>query len=119
MQLNEKQLSKQIELSVEKAINALDSIVTDDSRYLVFQWTASVGKLEIGLANYDNKHEFSLVQEDSYSELAFAFGSANAQEIEELLRFWLTDYLSSCGGFFRYALIALFHTGDASKSRLL
>jgi len=126
--LDEKCLSAAIDKLTGNAIDKIAEHVTDDSRYLIFIWTQTEGRLQIGLANHDNKDNIQHLTEQSWPELRGCDKNSEPvhlsdvernNEIESLVRFCLTDYLSSCNGFLRYALIALFHTGDASKSKLL
>lgn len=119
IEINERALSVELDKLTSNAIDEIAQYVSDDSRYLMFVWDASEGNLQIGLSDHDSKEKYRLLVEKRWEKLAFQEGSNSALETEELIRFCLTDYLSSCNGFLRYALIALFHTGDAAKSRLL
>jgi len=108
-------LRKTIEHATEKAISLLEQTIQDDSLYLMFEWNAAERYLQIIVCNAQKTN-------DAPEQVrAYLQGNSphSADELREQIHYWLHDYLTTCSAFFRYSLVAAFHTGDRNKTELL
>lgn len=97
--------------TIEKAIEIVPLNISDDSVYMMFEWCAATAMLTVVLTD-ENKAK------DSQRIVQCELPAIVAVE-RETIRFWIRDYLTTCDGFMRFSLIAIFHTGDRSYVDLL
>ncbi len=122
-------VSAAITLSIDKAVSLLEDNINDSSRYLMFEWDIVHSTFNIAVTNDKKDNDSPSVvqcyflglaekikaikktaQEDHNIEV-----SRYAEEIKDITR----DYLTTCPAFFRYSLVAIFHTDGRSNSVLL
>ena len=101
-----------VDLAVERAVQLISLNIADDSRYFVCEWSEQQSLLKINVSD-ESKGS------DSPVSLELTLSGDATEPDAELIRFWITDFLSSCSDFLRFSLIAVFHTGDPSRSQLL
>lgn len=121
-----KTLKDTLETCAAKAISLLDKNIQDDSLYLLFEWNANTAELNIVVTNADKQqdspfsvgaHFTTLHQEIQL--LPLTERTAKTEATNELVKFLLSDYLASCSAFFRYSLVAIFHSSTRANSNLL
>jgi hypothetical protein len=123
---NTSSLKEALETCAAKAISLLDKNIQDDSLYVVFEWNATAAQLNIAVTDaskqLDSPDSVGADFPSLAQEIAAVTDSERAEKIEagvELVKFLLSDYLASCGAFFRYSLVAIFHSSNRSESVLL
>ncbi|MCG8673720.1 MAG: hypothetical protein MI867_30360 [Pseudomonadales bacterium] len=111
---SEESMASVIDQTMEKAIQLLPSSVKDESRYLLLVWHPSNNILKVVVTN-DSKSE------DSAEQVHLRF-SGNIDDEEAFmadLKFYSKDYLTTCGEFLNYSLIAAFCVDTRDKAQLL
>lgn len=104
-----------IEKAAEKAISLLDTNIQDDSLYLMFEWNPTEHHIHIVVCNAQKSN-------DAPQHVRAYLQGTNThtpEELKEQIHYWLHDYLTTCTAFFRYSLVAVFHTGDRDRTELL
>ncbi|MEN0037806.1 MAG: hypothetical protein AAGC78_12105 [Cellvibrio sp.] len=119
-------LKEALETCAAKAISFLGTNIQDDSLYLLFEWDADNAQLNIVVTDaskqLDSPDSVSAAFPALVQEIASMPEDQQADKKEaiiELVKFLLSDYLASCGAFFRYSLVAIFHSSNRSESVLL
>ncbi len=120
------ELKLDLEACAGKAISLLKENIQDESLYLMFEWSPSNSILTVVLTD-------ATKQQDACQSVVGIFSALNlklnqltqlayveqTQTHTELIRFWLYDYLTTCTEFFKYSLVAIFHSGSRNESELL
>jgi hypothetical protein len=123
---NDDELKASVEACALKAIQLIESHITDDSLYLMFEWNKEDCTLHAVLTDatksQDAPNSVTLkLKALSNLENKFA-GNEKDQFMEEQAEkiiFWLHDYFSTSTEFFRYSLVAIFHSSTRNNTRLL
>lgn len=119
-------LKDALETCAAKAISLLGENIQDDSLYLLFEWNPDIAELNIAITDaskqidapaYVGAH-FAVLQQELES-LPPAGQVEQKEATSELVKFLLSDYLASCSAFFRYSLVAIFHSSSRADSVLL
>ncbi len=106
-------LKEGVEACAAKAISLLDNNIQDDSLYLLCEWNENTADLNIVVTDASK-------QQDSPFSVGANFEVQEKPEAtSELIQFLLSDYLASCSAFFRYSLVAIFHSSTRDNSNLL
>lgn len=115
-----------LETCAAQAISLLQNNIQDDSLYLLFEWNANTAELTIVVTDAAKQQDSPLSVGAHFAQLHQEIESlppAGQQEkiaaINEQVKFLLSDYLASCSAFFRYSLVAIFHSSSRSNSSLL
>ena len=106
-------LKEGVEACAAKAISLLDKNIQDDSLYLLFEWNENTAELNIVVTDASKQ------QDSPFSVGAHFAAQEKSATTSELVRFLLSDYLASCSAFFRYSLVAIFHSSARENSNLL
>jgi hypothetical protein len=125
-----KTLKDALEICAAKAISLLDKNIQDDSLYLLFEWNAYTAELNIVVTDAGKQQDspisvgahFAELQQQSRREIESQPIEAQEEKTaasNELIKFFISDYLASCSVFFRYSLVAIFHCSTRSNSNLL
>ena len=111
---SEESMASVIDQTMEKAIALLPASAQDESRYLLLVWHSDNKLLKIVVTDDDKKH-------DSAEQIHLAFtGQIDDQEsFVADLKFYSKDYLTTCGEFLNYSLIAAFCIDTRDKAQLL
>ena len=112
---SEAELQLAVDAAVEYAVQLMPQNVRDESRYFICEWNTQVLRLNIVVTDESKMVESPLVLELSLPGMA----NMDTGAVSELVKFWITDYLSTCSAFLRFSVIALFHTGDRTRGTLL
>ena len=108
------------EEAAKAAISLLAKNIQDDSLYLLFEWSSSANQLQIVVTDSTKSHDApAIVLAAFHIDLANTSELTKTDTLEEQVKFWLHDYLSSYSEFLRYSLVAIFHASDRSKTELL
>jgi hypothetical protein len=123
---NNDELKLAIEACAGKAISLLKENIQDDSLYLMFEWSPGDSVLTVVLTDATKQQDACQKVVGVFSELNQTLTqltpSARAEQTQtttELIQFWLYDYLTTCTEFFKYSLVAIFHSSSRSESQLL
>lgn len=119
-------LKAALETCASKAISLLGTNIQDDSLYLVFEWDMPNARLNVAVTDATKQldspdtvgADFPALQQE-IDALPESERAVKEEETIELVKFLLSDYLASCGAFFRYSLVAIFHSSTRSASTLL
>lgn len=112
---SESELQAAVDTAVERAVELMARNVKDESRYFICEWNTPKALLNIVVTDDSKTFESPVALELEIPSMnQFA-----AEKSAELVKFWITDYLSTCSDFLRFSVIALFHTGDRSRGVLL
>lgn len=126
---DESAINSAVILCIDKAVSLLGNNIDDNSRYFIFEWDVIHSTLSIAVTNDKKECDSPAVVQCDFSGLADHIKAvkntsdiAHSQEIAlytESVTDIARDYLTTCPDFFRYSLVAIFHTGDRSNSLLL
>lgn len=115
-----------IESCAEKAIKLLKENIQDDSLYLLFEWNPESSTLTIAVTDADKKSDSEHIVNGIFSGLHNGLKQLDKANYEwqvadhiESIKFWLHDYLATCTDFFRYSLVAIFHSSTRNNTELL
>lgn len=97
---------------VAKAAALLNNNLTDDGRYLLFDWSPEDKRLLIVLADEQK-------QTIGKDQVSCSLPNFDKQCQEEDLRFWLKDFLGVCTDFLAYSLLAVFRHHNSKHTHLL
>lgn len=106
-------LKEALESCAAKAISLLKENIQDDSLYLLFEWNPDTSALTIVVTDASKQQDSPLSVGAHFDQLE------KTEATQELIRFLLSDYLASCSAFFRYSLVAIFHSSTRTNSHLL
>lgn len=112
---------------VEHAVALLADNINDDSLYLMFEWDNTASTLAIVVTDdsksRDAKHRVlcdmsamnakmkQLAESDQWKYQGESFA--------DIVKHALHDYLTTCTGFMRYSLVAVFHQSSRQQTELL
>lgn len=111
----EPDLQASVEAAVARGVELMPRTVVDASRYFMCEWRAQHSLLRIQVTDETKNIDSPIRVELSLP----GFQERSESQSSELVKFWITDYLSTCTDFLRFAVIALFHTGDRTRGVLL
>ena len=112
---SESGLQASIDCALQRAIELMAVNVRDESRYFICEWNAEKNLLSIVVTDESKRVESPVTLELLLTGIA----EMHQEKRLDLLKFWMTDYLSSSSDFLRFSVIAIFHTGDRSRGTLL
>ena len=107
-QANDNDFYQAINVSIDKAVDLLSVAVSDESRYLLFEWNADDTSLSI-IVTDDSK------EQDADVIVRCAFLEQDADKVKYAIK----DYLTTCTAFFNYSLIAIFSRDGRKLTELL
>ena len=119
----EAELAPLLAACVNKVVDELHSNILDNSLYLLFEFDKN---LVINIVVTDESKQ----QESPYRVvcdmaslqpylLESTYWKFKGEEFADVVKHELRDYLSTCSGFMRYSLVAVFSEGDRAKTELL
>ncbi|ARN72766.1 hypothetical protein [Oceanicoccus sagamiensis] len=112
-------IRKVINQSIDKAVSLFHRNVWDQSRYVIFGWDRESKVLSIAVSD-DSKTVDS--PDTVQCEIAHYLTSGQGQDLDQQadnIQYWIRDHLTTCGEFFSYSLIAVFHRQSRDKTVLL
>ncbi len=119
-------LKDALETCAAKAISLLDENIQDESLYLLFEWNTTRADLTIVVTDGRKQQDADIKVCTHFVQLQQELQSLPENEQQEkisatneLVKFLLSDYLASCSTFFRYSLVAIFHSSTRDNSQLL
>lgn len=100
-----------------------------DSQYFMVEWDVDNATLTVVVTDdakkNDSKHVVNChmsTLDKKMNELAIsskASWETQTAEFSETVRDWVHNYLTTCGAFMRYSLIALFHCESRENAKIL
>ncbi|RNL60164.1 hypothetical protein D0911_14185 [Zhongshania marina] len=119
----EAELAPLLAACVNKAVDELHSNILDNSLYLLFEFDKNL-VLNIVVTDESKQQESPYrVVCDMASLRSYLLESTHwkfkGEEFADVVKHELRDYLSTCSGFMRYSLVAVFSEGDRAKTELL
>ena len=107
-----------INSAIDRAIAIIPQSMHENARYLLFSWDSDKACLKVVTTDDDKSHDApESIQLDIPAWQVDAGGPGSEQS--EKLHYWIRDYLTTCGEFLHYSLIAVYCDGDRTKTRLL
>ena len=123
---SEEAMSQAVDDTIEKAVKLLTENIKDDSRYFLFEWDVAELELSIVITDDEKKNDSEQVVRCAFVQMLAELKVLTVDEVEptiqefnESVKFWIKDYLSSCGPFMRYSLIAIFQDENRDTAELL
>lgn len=116
-----------IETSIEKAVSILSDNILDNSRYFLFEWDIKNSALNIVVTDDTKKQDSKLsvrchmsALQDKITTLETpALKKESTQANSDLVKYFVKDYLTTCGAFMQFSLVAVFHNSSREKTELL
>ncbi len=109
-------LKQALEASAIKAVELLEKSIQDDSLFLLFEWNPASAELTVVVTDACKENDSPyMVLAEIPDLLEVATPDASAASIQ----FLLSDFLASYSPFFRYSLVAIFHSGSRNETSLL
>jgi hypothetical protein len=115
--------------TIDKANSLLLENIGDESRYLLFEWDINHSELTVVVTDDTKRTDSKHIVKCTMSTLAKNMDVLEAaskdnwesktQEFAETVRDWIHNYLTTCGAFMQFSLIAIFHCDSRDKTRLL
>lgn len=112
---------------VERAVGLLAENIDDDSLYLMFEWNSAESTLAIVVTDDSKSRDAKLRVHCDMSAMNSKIKQLSESEqwkyqgetFAEIVKHALHDYLTTCPGFMRYSLVAVFHQGSRQQTELL
>lgn len=101
---------------IEKAACLLAENLTDESRYLMFEWQQDKKELTIVVTDDSKLNDSQHIVKCQFTQFD-CLDSDN--EFAQNMRESIHNYLTTCSEFMRYSLIAAFHVDSRQNSILL
>lgn len=112
------QVSEAVNASVLKATQMLRENVSDESMYFMFEWLPQNKILTVVVTDETKTKDAPLVLVCELTLVEEA-ASCPSEELAEQVQYWIRDYLTTSSEFYGVSLVAVFQTGDRSKTVLL
>ncbi|MCG8315408.1 MAG: hypothetical protein MI976_19535 [Pseudomonadales bacterium] len=112
---DEVSLTKAVEDSIASAVSLIPEnlpALGDEARYFMIELDLEQRQARILLTSDDKKT-------DGPKVVKLALPHGEPTQLEATLKFAAKDYLTTCSEFLNYALLAVIHSGDRSKTQLL
>ncbi|MDF1692205.1 MAG: hypothetical protein P1U47_07525 [Zhongshania sp.] len=112
---------------VERAVDLLAVNIEDDSLYLMFEWNTNASVLTVVVCDdskrRDAKHRVRCDMSAMNAKIKQLSESEQwkykGESFADIVKHGLHDYLTTCTGFMRYSLVAVFHQGSRQHTELL
>lgn len=108
-------LKQAVEACATKAVELLHRNIQDESLFLLFEWNAATAQLRAVVTDTDKKIDSPCVVLAEFGDLL----QPATADIATNIQFLLSDFLASYSPFFRYSLVAMFHSGSRAATTLL
>lgn len=111
----ERDVQAAVDACAEYAFALLDENIADDSMYCLFIWDSEKVALTIVVTDesktQDGKHQVTM----SFS----AFPDIEDEDPADTVKYWITDYLTTCPSFLAFSLLAGFVRGERDRVELM
>ncbi|WP_370978278.1 hypothetical protein [Agaribacterium sp. ZY112] len=101
---------------IDKSVSYLSENIDEQSQYYLCEWNLIHPTLTIVVTDDKKENDGPIVIKCYFNGLDEL---AHADEHADNIRFLISNYLTTCSGFMRYSLIAVFNTGERSDCSLL
>jgi hypothetical protein len=101
---------------IDKATSLLADNLTDESRYLMFEWQKENHELTL-LVTDDAKAKDSI--HIVKCQITGLTNQIRRSELSQQLKETIHNYLTTCSGFMQYSLIAVFHDSSRDSTTLI
>jgi hypothetical protein len=121
------QLDAELELliiaCVDKAVSLMPQNIDDDSQYLLFEFDSS-DTLRVVMTDNSKQQESGHRVACDMSALTpylaqSSYWKFKDERFADIVKYCIRDYLTTCGAFMRYSLVATFSEGDRARTELL
>ena len=124
---SEKEIDIVIQECIEKAVSFFPDHVTDESRYFLFEWRIETSTLTIVATDDSKNNDANFTVKCFMSALNEAMNTITSEpakkekiaEHSDLIKYAIKDYLTTCGSFMQYSLVAVFTNNTRDKVELL
>lgn len=112
---------------IEKAVACLPDNLVDNSRYFLFEWDVTKSALTIVVTDdskkKDSKYRVKCSMQAMNDEITkIELDTEKQEKVDEysdFIKYFAQDYLTTCGGFMQFSLVAVFHRHTRAKTELL
>ncbi|WP_269620313.1 hypothetical protein [Zhongshania sp. BJYM1] len=108
---------------VDKAVSQLADNINDESRYLIFEFgDGDILKIVVSDDSKTQDSAHSVVCDMSAMRQCLAESTHwkfKDESFAEIVKHGIRDYLTTCSGFMRYSLVAIFCETDRTKTELI
>lgn len=111
---SEASMASVIDQAMEKAVALLQQNAKDESRFLLLEWLSADKMLQVVVTDDDKANDSEQV-----IQLTFTGEIDDPEAFVADLKFYSKDYLTTCGGFLNFALIAAFCVDTRANAQLL
>ena len=128
-QQDDQAIASAIAETIEKAVSILHMNIVDDSQYLLFEWDTEKSTLSVvvtdQLKQTDSNHIVQCVmvalhaEMDKLKNVSPQQWQSKSAEISDQIRYTLSNYLTTCAGFFNFSLVAAYHEQSRKNTVLL
>ena len=128
-ELGESNLKLAVIDCINKAVELLPKNINDNSRYFLFEWDIVYSTLTVVTTDdskeSDSRHIVKCIMstlDERMNNLASTSEEkweVKTEEFSQLVRGWIHNYLTTCNGFMKYSLIAIFHNESRKNTKLL
>ena len=124
---SEKNIDLAIQECIEKAVSFFPEHITDDSRYLIFEWNIETSALTIKATDDSKTNDANFTVQCYFSALNDAMNTTTSEpakkeisiEHSDFIKYAIKDYLTTCGTFMQYSLVAVYTNNTRDKVELL
>ncbi|MFT7405188.1 hypothetical protein [Zhongshania sp.] len=119
----ETELEPLIIACVDKAVSVMPENINDDSLYLIFEFDDH-GVLRIVMTDDTKQQESAYGIACDMSSVTQYLAESDywkfkGEPFADIVKHCIRDYLTTCGAFMRYSLVAVFSEGDRARTELL
>jgi len=111
----ERDVQAAVDACAEYAFTLLDENITDNAMYCLFIWDSEKNALTIVVTDetkkLDGKHRVTM----GFS----AFPAIDGEEPADTVKYWITDYLTTCPSFLAFSLLAGFVRAERDRVELM
>jgi hypothetical protein len=114
---------------IEKAVGLLSQNIQEDSMYFMLEWHCESSTLSIIVTDEFKQKDSPMIVKCQMSALGDRLCDLNISSPDQCqdhinqyvanVKYWSTDYFTTCGAFLKYSLIAVYYTDSRSRVELL
>jgi hypothetical protein len=114
---------------IEKSVGLLSQNIQEDSMYFMLEWHCESSTLSIIVTDEFKQKDSPIIVKCQMSVLNDRLSDLKISSIDQWqdqvnqyianVKYWSTDYFTTCSAFFKYSLIAVYYTESRSRVELL
>ena len=111
----ERDVQAAVDACAEYAFALLDDNITDHAMYCLFIWDSEKNALTIVVTDETKKQDAKHRVTMGFS----VFPNIEGEEPADTVKYWITDYLTTCQSFLAFSLLAGFVRGERDRVELM